>query len=68
LSGLNQRAEAAQLDCFQTDAARRLALVMPPNVVKLMNAFVGADRDVRCRRHFGHAGKIVRRNGLFEEI
>ena len=62
------RADAAELDRLQADAARGLALVMAPDVVERMNAFVGADRDVGCRRHRRHAGEVVGRHRLLEEI
>src|SRR5262245_722551 len=67
-SSLDKRGDPTQLDRLEADATCRLALVMPPDVVERMNALVGADRSVRRCRHFGHAGKIVRCNGLLEKV
>ncbi len=68
-AGRYDAANAAELDRLQADAARRLAVVMPLDVVEAVDAFVGADGDLGgrglCRRH---AVEIVRLDRLFEEI
>ena len=56
-------ADAADLDRFQADAARRLVLVMAANVVERMNAFVGANGGIACRGNLRHAGQIVAATG-----
>ena len=60
--------DAAELDRLQADPARGLDLVMAPDVIQRMNAFVGADCDVGGRRDRCHAGKVVADHRLLEKV
>src|SRR5580693_9650865 len=67
-AGIIKGAQAAELDCLQADARRGAACMMLLDVVKRMNALVGADRNICCRGDTRHAVEIFRTHRLLEKI
>src|SRR4029078_2977444 len=62
------RADAAKLDRLEAYAARRLGLVVTADVVERVDALVGPYSDIGRGRDLCHAGEIIRRHRLLEEI
>ncbi len=65
---LHERAQPAELDGLEADAAGGLVLVMTADVRQAMDAFIRPDRDIGRGRHRRHAGEIVGLDRLLEEI
>ena len=67
-AGREHAAHAAELDGLEAHPARRLVVVVAPDVGQAVNAFVRADRQTGIgRRDRRHAGDVVGRDRLLEE-